>query len=558
MDYLNTIQFETYIAACAKNGGVTVKWDDPRSTPRTDGKTMYIPSVTSKTSEEWLARIRYYVKHETSHIAYTNFKYLNTVRPAGLLALINNLLEDHRIDFINDMQYLGDRKISDDYWVLMHNDIKSRLLSSDAKLSEQQQLTLPLFAWEAGVRSWVSSADMVCHQLRGMLDTSNAAKYDKLCTYSDRLVSIREAAGDQSEAVYKLACDILRDVFEADPEKHKEPELSKAEGGSGGKDAKGEGDGEGRIDVSKLMESMGHEHKEHKRKMRGAEHEIGSGAYSIPAIKDYKILRFPALHSCVTHHSVGHLNKHIVREYITNNAKPMANKLRIKLQTRSRDRYEYGLKKGKLHTGSVHRLTLGDVPNAERVFRQKKVNVTLDTAVCLLVDCSGSMSGIKFNMACCAAGAFSAALKPLNITHSVLGFTNTLDEEDPIVWVFSDYNERVSSDDLVDRFHRASACLWENTDGDAIAYAAATLAARKEQRKVLLVLSDGEPAGRLLHGDIRRYTKDVIERIEKSNIDIYGVGLLDKSVKRFYTNHVIVDSVDELTPTILKLLDRSI
>ena len=252
------------------------------------------------------------------------------------------------------------------------------------------------------------------------------------------------------------------------------------------------------------------------------------------------------------------MDKSFVADYITSNARHMANKLRIKLQTRSRDRYEYGLKKGKLHTGSIHRLLLGDTPNAQRVFRQRKVNDTLDTAVCLLVDCSGSMSGRKYNMACAGAGTFSAALKPLNIAHSVLGFTNTVSYDDPMVWVFSDYNERVSESDLIARFGRASACLWENTDGDAIAYAYAMLAARKEKRKVLLVLSDGDPAGRTHKGNITAYTKDMVKKVENSNVDIYGIGIMHDSVKRFYKNYKVVNDLDELTPAILNILDRSI
>ena len=61
MNYLDVAQFESYVTACAKNTGVKVMWDKPTSTPRTDGTNMWIPSITSTTSAEWLARIRYFV-----------------------------------------------------------------------------------------------------------------------------------------------------------------------------------------------------------------------------------------------------------------------------------------------------------------------------------------------------------------------------------------------------------------------------------------------------------------------------------------------------------------
>ena len=77
MNLLDVQQFETYVAACATNSGVNVQWDKPDSTPRTNGKTIYLPAITGKTSEEWLTRMRYFVKHETSHVVHSDFTFLN-------------------------------------------------------------------------------------------------------------------------------------------------------------------------------------------------------------------------------------------------------------------------------------------------------------------------------------------------------------------------------------------------------------------------------------------------------------------------------------------------
>jgi len=70
--------------------------------------------------------------------------------------------------------------------------------------------------------------------------------------------------------------------------------------------------------------------------------------------------------------------------------------------------------------------------------------------------------------------------------------------------------------------------------GDAIAYASARLLQRKEHRKVLLVLSDGSPCGRDHKGDIRTYTKNVIRDAELRGVDVYGVGIMDMNVRKFY------------------------
>lgn len=568
--YLDVKQFETYVAACARNSGVRVEWDASDSTPRTDGKTMWLPAITSSSSAEWLARMRYFVKHETSHVALSDFDYLNEQRPTGLLALLNNLIEDHRIDYLNDMEYSGDKVISNTYWLLHTGDIQKRLDDSDKELQEQQMQVLPVFAWDAVNRDWIPSSNEALAQMLPLMDEEGNAKWVKLQAYSDELVDVRKHGG--AAEVMALAKKILKEVYGQDPEKYMEqpPDASKGKGKTPGGSGDAE-DGEGGapvsddvdrlISVDKLMSAMGHEHKPSRTgiHLKMGKHERGS--YSIPTPDQYVLLNFDDTLPRVVREGISehpYFKTAVVDRYITNNARPLANKLRIKLQTRSRSRYEYGKKRGKLHNGSLHRVLQKDSPIAERVFREKIVSDTLDTAVCLLVDCSGSMSGEKFEMACAGAGSLAEALKPLNIPYSVYGFTNVHTNDDPMVWHFSEFGERVSQTTLVNRFRTAAGALWENTDGDAIAYATYRLQQRKEHRKVLLVLSDGSPAGRSMAGDIIGYTKQTVLDAEALGIDVYGIGILDSNVLNFYKKNVVVNKLDNLAPTILSIIDRSI
>jgi cobalamin biosynthesis protein CobT len=568
MNYLDVVNFETYVAGCARDSGVKVVWDNPDSTPRTDGRTMWLPSITSTTPAEWLTRMRYYVKHETSHISYSDFKILEKYRPKGLLALINNLIEDHRIDFINDSQYAGDAITSNNFWVLYADDIVKRIKSTDKDLSEQQRTVLPLFVWDAAIRTWITNAAETRDVMASMLDDDGIDKLHKLEKYTDELLVLRCDTGlDVAERVFDLATRILIDLFDAEPEDYTDVGKPESEGGKGkakgdGDDSKGEGKGDDVdriVDVEKLMKAIGHEHKPTRTGVHLMLDKADlDGSYTIPHKDQYVIVKFPELHREVRGHGVGHFKSDDVSKYITSNAKPLANQLRMRLQTRSRDRYEYGLKRGKLHTGSLHKLLSGNTEASTRVFRKRIVSDTLDTAVTLLVDCSGSMSGKKYEMACAGAGAMAEALKPLNIAFNVLGFTNTSGADDPIIWVFNDFGERVSTPDLVKRFAIASGCLWENTDGDALAYASYVLGMRREQRKVLLVLSDGSPAGRDSHGDIQAYTARVVKDIEASGVDIYGIGIRDDNVRLFYKKHEVVNDIANLSGTILSILDRSI
>ena len=573
MNYLDVVNFETYVAGCARNSGIKVVWDKPEGTPRTDGRTMWLPSITSSTPAEWLTRMRYYVKHETSHISYSDFEVLNKHRPTGLLQLINNLIEDHRIDFINDSQYAGDAITSNNYWVLYTDDIVKRMKSKDKDLSDQQRTVLPLFVWDAALRTWIGNASEARDVMGSMLDDDGIDKLYKLEKYTDELLVLRCDTGlDVGERVFDLAKRILADLFDANPEDYTEEGKPKGEGGEGKGKGKGDGESDGGeeagaggdaedrlVDVEKLIKAIGHEHKPSRTGIHlKLDKADTKGSYTIPHKDEYIIVRFPELHREVKGRGEGYFKSDSVSKYITSNAKPLANQLRMRLQTRSRDRYEYGLKRGKLHTGSLHKLLSGNTEASTRVFRNRIVSDTLDTAVTLLVDCSGSMSGKKYEMACAGAGAMAEALKPLNIAFNVLGFTNSESNDDPLIWVFNDFGERVSTPDLVKRFAIASGCLWENTDGDALAYASYVLGMRPEHRKVLLVLSDGSPAGRDSHGDITAYTARVVKDIEASGVDIYGIGICDDNVRMFYKKYEVVTDIAKLSGTILSTLDRSI
>lgn len=568
MNYLDVQQFETYVTACAKNSGVSVLWDAPDSTPRTNGRQMWLPLITSNTSAEWLIRMRYFVKHETSHVVYSDFNYLNKVSPVGLLALINNLIEDHRIDHLNDSEYKGDVVISNAFWYLYADDIAKRVESKDKELKKQQLETLPLFIWDASMRDWIHSADDAKEQMLRHADSTALERLGKLSKYSSELRTIRETG--TAEQVMSLAERILIDLYEQDPEDYKGADEDDSKGTG---TAKGKGSGEGEhgeatsddvdrlIDVRKLMKDIGHEHKPSRTGIHLIPDKVGRGAYTIPRPDEYVICRFDGSKiptEVKDYLATGHLKKTNIDNYITSNARPMANKLRLKLQTRSRDRYEYGKKKGKLHNGSLHRLVSGNDKIAEKVFRQRVVSDTTDTAVCLLVDCSGSMSGSKFDMACAGAGALAEALKPINIAYSIYGFTNTVVDEDPIIWMFTEFGERVAQPELINRFHKVSGGLWQNSDGDAIAYATARLAQRKEHRKVLLVLSDGSPAGREHAGDVECYTLKTVEHAESMGVDVYGIGICDTNVTRFYKKNVVVNDLSNLSNTILSIIDRSI
>ncbi|MCY6988216.1 hypothetical protein OYB56_09220, partial [Acinetobacter baumannii] len=64
--------------------------------------------------------------------------------------------------------------------------------------------------------------------------------------------------------------------------------------------------------------------------------------------------------------------------------------------------------------------------------------------------------------------------------------------------------------------------------------------------KIMMVLSDGSPAGGGNSRDLEYHLKEVVKKIEKSKVDVIGIGIEDDSVRRFYDKHVVIHDVEQL------------
>lgn len=581
--HLQSQHVETYAAACAQRAGVQVEWGEPGTIPKTNGTKLVIPKMTSKMNADSLNVLRYHIKHETQHLTYTDFEFYKEQGNKGLLQFIANAIEDNRCEYLNDTEYLGDKAISNQYLAHTADKVRQRLAKKD-ELAKDVQEVLPLLAWDMANRHWLPNAPMAASDIGDGMKKPQKDKLEKLRAFDERLQALRTITDkrEAAKAVQALSEDVLRTVWEQDPEAYKQPAPAEGEGRKGkGKGADGEGagadmrEGEGKdgkpvtddkdrlIHVKKLLETDG----EHNVSRTGihSDYDDSTGGYQIPTPAEYKVGRWPItsefksiMRGLKGEHSF--FNKGAVTSFIDSESKPLSAKLRHKLQIRAQSRYEGNKKRGYLHSGSLHKIvTSKGTQQAERVFRKHVVSDTLDTVVTLLVDCSGSMGGHKFETACAAAAALSQALKPLHITHSVYGFTNTPGNDDPVVWVFSDFGENVTQAELVDRFKVASTALMENTDGDGIAWSAARLYPRKEHRKILIVLSDGSPAGRRWAGSCAAYTRDVINRIQEDKVvEIYGIGICDRNVERYYKNNVYIENANELSNAVLTIIDKAV
>ena len=243
-------------------------------------------------------------------------------------------------------------------------------------------------------------------------------------------------------------------------------------------------------------------------------------------------------------------------------------------------RWEGGKTSGRLN---ARRLSQIPKHTTERVWSQRKPSAAMDTAVMLVVDCSASMrakanggSTMRIEIAARAALAMTIGLQRAGVATKVVGFNTawaTEAQRDAYINTgdYSDYalGTRISchtmhvvmewnakrvqrTADSIQNFNRlAHAAASANSDGDAIMWARAELARRPEQRKVLIVLSDGQPAGGRMMGE-EAFLKSAVQGTIDAGIECIGIGIASPEVKHYYPHHVVINAhISELPDTLM-------
>lgn len=251
---------------------------------------------------------------------------------------------------------------------------------------------------------------------------------------------------------------------------------------------------------------------------------------------------------------------------------PMQKDLERAMAARSASTNVGGFRSGRLNGPSLVRLKFGD----DRVFRRKTENHTKDVVASLVVDISGSMSGAKVMTACQAAFALSSVLERIGIKHEIICFTTGRQicdyseqqraksqgilyarTENLIMPIIKSFDETLNSE-VRARFGRmpTEMPMHSNIDGESIERAAHRLMKRKASRHVMIVLSDGEPAGHSMAG--REVLLDDlgnrVKKLERAGIDIVGIGIESAAVKKFYSKNVVINRVTELPGTVMRKL----
>ena len=255
----------------------------------------------------------------------------------------------------------------------------------------------------------------------------------------------------------------------------------------------------------------------------------------------------------------------------------LANKLQRKLLAKQNRSWNFDLEEGILDTSKLTRV-ITDPLNSLSFKKESDVEFK-DTLVTLLIDNSGSMRGKPISVAAICADILSRTLERCGVKVEILGFTTChwkggssrelwmkknkpafpgrLNDLRHIIYKSADMPWRQSKKNL--GLMLKEGLLKENIDGEALKWAYSKMSKRKEERKILMVISDGAPVDdSTLSSNSTDYLennlKNVVQWIEKkSNIELLAIGI-GHDVTRYYKNAIKITDVQDLGDVMINQL----
>ena len=586
-----------YVRASAGRQGIFVVFEDINQ-PRHDGKTIYLPKITSLTTDIGLKEMMASVDHEVAHDRYSSFDVLKEISPdpRSLLLFTWNFLEDSRINNIEAREYQGFRENWDESSAILIDKIFTRAKKEGTTVSK---LTTALLYWE----STVSAGAFPTIELITSKTKPNKKILDVLNNFTDRLISCHFILDKRlgTEATHSLAVDILEKLQEECAEEFKpmpKPVAGKEDGDKDGKkdtpvSNEESGGGEEKSDKDDSSPKKDDEYKIINLKL--TEEDLTKFSITLPEHGEEMSktgINFEPVGSSEKEWDITDYNKFIIvdypkslghKKYLETNAKTreflkeyearvepklisqenFAQQVRRFIQIRSKAQMQYGVKKGKLDQSRLSRICFNAPGFNERVFKNKIENKILDAAITVLVDMSGSMGGSKVQYALASTLLVNEVCSTLNIPVEILGFTDGHDagmDVAPVMFIYKNFSDlKINSERIKGCFSISSLYMYGNPDGESIIWAHDRLIKRKEKKKLLIVMSDGSPAASKSSVGLGDFTLKVIREIEASkNIDIYGLGLCSDSVEYFYKSHSVVNNPEDIPSKLLELIERKI
>jgi len=542
---------EKYVVSGAVKGLTSVAWHVDESA-FTDGQTIHLPRPNALWNDEQLLLWRYKAEHELGHEdavnAMPHWKEVmeekrkdKKYKDDGMLWWISNLISDH----VQERNRVGEMIGRDEVLLNGRKTFLDTMVFKAAKdkktWDDNDTNGMGLFLWDTEARqAW--NPNITMPELNGKAH--------------DLAAKIKRESGVDLHALKNEA-----DVFEAAVKVRKLfPDVPPSNNFMNAKPQEGEGKGKGtpkpgegkegktgkKSDDSIPFMANGN-HGEAKRPV-SYDYNKGDGSYKarIPVQLGRKAGSRDAYHISAVKGLLQRTN--------------LPAKVRGYLMAMKREKQTTGWRSGRLDT---NRLT-DALRGREDLFKRKEDVRLVNSAVYLLVDSSGSMSGSAFQSACASAVMLAESLQGIGCSVEIAGFTEfgPEDKQGLIHDIWLPFGSRFVRENVLSQMGVMSNCLGNNADGENILFAYNRLKMQKEERKILIVLSDGEPSASGPHGKtmgIGQFTKNVCQTIEKDkSVLLVGLGMSGYKPDRFYKNAYQVDRGQPLEQVLLSIVKDAV
>jgi hypothetical protein len=525
-------------AAYGRTFGVAVQMGGTQA--HTDGRVIQLPGLREDASSKALAYG--YLAHEAGHVRLTDFSLARHPQPLG--RFLEGVLEDVRIETAMIRAYPGTRATLDA--VIAQLICEGRMQAPRVNQPPAQLLShavLMLARYHYREQALLApQAQQAEQSLREVFGTAFVARLQALLAEIPFLASTAEAM-DLARRIMALLGAVAQEG----------PRRSRKQGASAVQGEAAQGDriqGAGTATPSQVgpEREAGAEVATPASACQAAQVALSAGEDALPAdlfATVGELLQAQAVPSAATMPTVERFLGEAVRgEQALRRVKGQSAHLCARLQglvqsqqlTRART-----VRQGRqLSAAALHRVGVGDA----RVFRQRTAQYQPNTALHLVVDLSGSMTGGADRLALDAALALAWALESIpGVSRAVTAFPGPQGQAQQVTSLLA-HGERVAS--------RAGAFVQTGRGGTpmsgALWFAAADLIARPEPRKVLITLSDGEP-------NQRDRVLELIQRAQAAGLELAGIGI-QHEVGHLFPVARRIDAVSELKQAVFAVAEQ--
>lgn len=511
----------------------------------TDGRTIHLPIIPDNAPDEFVEAVQGYLDHEVAHVLFSDFNLMSVDSLTELQFECVNIVEDVRVEAAICQVFPGSaynlRKT--------HSWIMNSLAKSWEQIPQFRKAILAYFVHEKYSKTDEFYQTVVDPTTKDIVELCVQAvgSYDTIKSPKDAM--------DGGLRLFEVLKDFLED-----------------EGASGEEESKTRANPDG----TPVITSMGEIGRELARAAKALVSLNGNSGYQHNQEEPTYLVYSTAGDTVDKIEPVESKESDVKLSQLRNDCSQIVNVLKTRLvnslRTRTSRKWLSGREEGKLDSRKLHHAVMG---TSSALYKQRTERLSLDTAVGLAIDHSGSMcsrhgGGEKLALAGKAAIVLGDVLSTLRVPFMVYGYSartparENVPKDQELYARWAEHWIRYYHD-FSDNWNNSASLLTtvdqngvEGTlDGESVLHGVRRLLARPEKRKILFVLNDGMPNPGHGHiGRCQQHLHDVIAAAQAAGVEIIGFGIQSTAVKQYYPNHVVIHALSDLVAEPLIVLDR--